>query len=295
MIPFIDAHRLTFGVEPICQQLAVAPSSYYAAKRRTPSARQVSDATLADVIGRIHRANFGVYGIRKVWKTLARVGIEAGRDQVARIMRAVDLRGATRTKRTRTTRPAPVAQRPADLVKRTFSAPAPNRLWVADLTYVWTRTGFCYTAFVIDAFSRAIVGWRVMASLHAELALDALEMAIWARGPDLADLVHHSDRGVQYLSIRYTERLAEAEAVGSVGSKGDSYDNALAETVNGLYKAELIERGKPWHSVDEVEAATAAWVAWWNRQRLHEACGYVPPAEYEAAYHARLHEAAEAA
>lgn len=286
MTRYIDEHRASYGVEPICTTLQVAPSSYYAAKRRPPSARSVNDATLADIVGRVHRANFGVYGIRKVWKALGRLGIGAGRDQVARIMRAVDLHGATRTKRIRTTRPAPVGQRPADLVNRTFAAPAPNRLWLADLTYVWTRTGFVYTAFIVDAFSRAIVGWRVAASLHAELALDALEMAIWARGPGLTGLVHHSDRGVQYLSIRYTERLAEAEAVGSVGTKGDSYDNALAETVNGLYKAELINRAGPWRSVEQVELATAEWVDFWNTRRLHEACGYLPPAEYEAAYHA---------
>lgn len=287
MIPFIDSHRQAFGVEPICTQLQVAPSSYYAARRRLPSAREVNDATLADIVTRVHRANFGVYGIRKVWKALGRLGIAAGRDQVARIMKRVDLQGATRTRRTRTTRPAPVGQRPADLVQRTFAAAAPNRLWVADLTYVWTRTGFVYTAFIVDAFSRAIVGWRVSSSLRAELALDALEMALWARGPGLTGLVHHSDRGVQYLSIRYTERLAEAEAVGSVGSKGDSYDNALAETVNGLYKAELIHRAGPWRSVEQVELATAEWVDFWNTRRLHEACGYLPPAEYEAAYHAQ--------
>jgi len=295
MTRYIDEQRARWGVEPICRELQVAPSSYYAAKARPPSARSVSDATLADIVARVHRANFGVYGIRKVWKSLRRLGVDAGRDQVARIMKQVGLEGATRTKRIRTTRPAPVAQRPADLVERVFSAPAPNRLWVADLTYVWTRAGFVYTAFVVDAFSRAIVGWRVLASLQTSLALDALEMAVFARGPNLAGLVHHSDRGVQYLAIRYTERLAEAEAVGSVGSRGDSYDNALAESVNGLYKAELINRRGPWPSVDHVELATAAWVDWWNRQRLHEACGDVPPAEFEAAYHSRLQTTGEAA
>jgi len=287
MIAFIDDQRTAHGVEPICRTLAIAPSSYYAAKRRPPSARSVSDATLADIIGRVHRANFGVYGVRKVWKTLGRLGIDAGRDQVARIMRHVGLQGATRTRRVRTTRPTTVERRPADLVERVFSAAAPNRLWVADLTYVWTARGFVYTAFIVDAFSRAIVGWRVAASLHTELALDALEMAVFARGPSLEGLVHHSDRGVQYLSIRYTERLAEAKAVSSVGSRGDSYDNALAESVNGLYKAELINRGGPWRTVEQVELATAGWVDWWNRQRLHEACGHVPPAEYEAAHHAQ--------
>ena len=287
MTAYIDAHRDAYGVEPICRVMAIAPSSYYAAKSRPPSARSVSDATLADVIGRVHRANFGVYGVRKVWKALGRLGIEAGRDQVARIMRGVGLAGVPRPKRTRTTRPASVGQRPADLVERVFAAPAPNRLWVADLTYVWTARGFVYTAFIVDAFSRAIVGWWVSSSLRADLALDALEMAIWARGPRSTGLVPHSHRGVQSLSIRYTERLAEAEAVSSVGSKGDSYDNALAETVNGLYKAELIERRKPWRSVEQVELATASWVEFWNTTRLHSACGDIPPAEFEAAYHAR--------
>ena len=288
MTTFIDEQRARWGVEPICRTLQVAPSSYYAAKARPPSARAVRDAALTDSLVRIHRANFGVYGVRKAWRTLQRLGIDAGRDQVARLMRTVGLAGATRTRRIRTTKPAPLGQRPADLVERVFAAVAPNRLWVADLTYVWTRTGFVYTAFVVDVFSRAIVGWRVSPSLHAELALDALEMAIWARGPDLPDLVHHSDRGVQYLAIKYTERLAEAEAVSSVGTKGDSYDNALAETVNGLYKAELINRQGPWRSVDQVELATAEWVAFWNTRRLHSACGDVPPAEFEAAYHQRL-------
>jgi putative transposase len=295
MIPFIDAHRSRYGVEPICAELQVAPSSYYAAKVRPPSARAVNDVTLKDIIIRVHRANFGVYGVRKVWKALRRLGIDAGRDQVWRLMREVKLEGARRTKRIRTTRPALLATRPADLVERVFTAPAPNRLWVADLTYVWTVTGFCYTALIVDAFSKAIVGWRVAASLHTSLALDALEMAIWARGPGLGELVHHSDRGVQYLSIRYTERLAEAEAVSSVGSRGDSYDNALAESVIGLYKTELIEPRKPWRSVDHVEAATARWVDWWNRERLHSACGDVPPAEFEAAYHQRLQPTGEAA
>jgi putative transposase len=285
MTAYIDAHRARFGVEPICRTLQVAPSSYYAARTRPPSARAVSDETLKDVIVRVHRAHFGVYGVRKVWRTLGRLGVEAGRDQVARLMRAVGLEGATRTKRVRTTKPAVVEQRPADLVERVFTATAPDRLWVADLTYVWTVAGFVHAAFVIDAFSRRIVGWRVMASLRAELALDALEMAIFARGQALSGLVHHSDRGVQYLAIRYTERLAEVEAAGSVGSRGDSFDNALAETVNGLYKAELINRRGPWRTVEQVELATADWVRFWNEDRLHEACGHIPPAEYEAAYH----------
>ena len=226
-----------------------------------------------------------MYGARKLWRQLRREGIAVGRDQVRRVMGVLGLAGATRTRRIRTTYPAAVSVRPADLVERVFSAAAPNRLWVADLTYVWTRAGFVYTAFIIDAFSRAIVGWRVSASLRTDLALDALEMALWARGADHPDLVHHSDRGVQYLSIRYTERLAEAGATGSVGSKGDSYDNALAETVNGLYKAELINPKGPWRSVEQVELGTARWVHFWNTRRLHSACGDVPPAEFEAAYH----------
>jgi putative transposase len=264
--------------------LAIAPSTYYAARSRPPSPRALADAELKLDISRIHHDHFGVYGARKLWRALRREGIQTGRDRVARLMAALGLVGATRTRRVRTTLPAPLAQRPADLVERVFTAPAPNFLWVADLTYVWTRAGFVYTAFVVDAFARAIVGWRVAASLRADLALDALEMALHARGAPLAGLIHHSDRGVQYLAIRYSERLAEAGAVASVGSKGDSWDNALAETINGLYKTELIHRQGPWRTVEQVELATARWVAWWNRDRLHGACGDVPPAEFEAAY-----------
>ena len=287
MITYIDEHR-TYGVEPICRTLQVAPSSYYAARTRPPSARAVRDVGLKLDLSRIHAEHFSVYGVRKAWRVLRREGIDVGRDQVGRLMRTLGLAGATRTKRIRTTHPAAVSQRPADLVERVFAAVAPNRLWVADLTYVWTRAGFVYTAFVTDVFSRAIVGWRVAASLHTELALDALEMAIWhRRADDLGSLIHHSDRGVQYLAIRYTERLAEAAAVSSVGSEGDSYDNALAESVNGLYKAELINRHGPWRTVDEVELATAEWVHFWNTRRLHGACGDIPPVEFEQAYHSR--------
>jgi len=235
----------------------------------------------------VHRDQFGVYGARKLWRALRREGLDVGRDRVARLMGTLGLVGASRTKRVRTTVAAPVVQRPPDLVERVFTAPAPNRLWLADITYVWSRSGFTYAAFIVDAFSRAIVGWRVSASLRADLALDALEMALHARGSTLAGLVHHSDRGVQYLAIRYTERLAEAGAVTSVGSRGDSYDNALAESVIGLFKAELIARQGPWRSLEQVELATARWVAWWNRERLHGACGDIPPAEFEAAYWAR--------
>ena len=287
MITYIDEHR-SYGVEPICRTLQVAPSSYYAARTRPLSARAVRDVGLKLDLSRIHAEHFSVYGVRKAWRVLRREGIDVGRDQVGRLMRTLGLAGATRTRRIRTTHPAAVSQRPADLVERVFAAVAPNRLWVADLTYVWTRAGFVYTAFVTDVFSRAIVGWRVSASLHTELALDALEMAIWhRRADDLGSLIHHSDRGVQYLAIRYTERLAEAAAVSSVGSKGDSYDNALAESVNGLYKAELINRHGPWRTVDEVELATAEWVHFWNTRRLHGACGDIPPVEFEQAYHSR--------
>jgi len=283
MTRYIDEHRDTFGVEPICQTLAVAPSTYYAAKTRPPSKRSLEDEKLKPEIERVHERNFEVYGVRKVWRQLRREDVEVGRDRVGRLMAELGLCGVTRTKKVRTTNPAPESERPADLVDRVFTATAPDRLWVADLTYVWTRGGFCYTAFIIDAFSRRIVGWRVSSSLRTDLALDALEMAIWSRGP-LDGLIHHSDRGVQYLAIRYTERLGDAGVTGSVGSKGDSYDNALAETVNGLYKAELINRQAHWQSVEQVELETAAWVHWWNAQRLHGACEDIPPAEYEAAY-----------
>jgi putative transposase len=288
MTRFIDEQRATHGVEPICRTLAIAPSSYYAARSRPASARAVRDALVGVDISRIHRANYAVYGARKVWHALRREGTAIGRDQVGRVMRGLGLVGAVRGATKRTTISSELSARPADLVERVFAAAAPNRLWVADITYVSTWAGFVYTAFIIDAFSRAIVGWRVSVSLRAELALDALEMAIWSRrSADLAGLVHHSDRGVQYLAIRYTERLADEGAVTSVGSKGDSYDNALAESVNGLYKTELIRARGPWRTADQVELATAAWVAWWNAERLHSACGDVPPAEFEAAYHSR--------
>lgn len=285
MTRYIDAHKERYGVEPICRTLQVAPSTYYAARSRPPSARQQRDEELKPEVERVHAGNYGVYGAEKVWRQLKRESVEVGRDRTARLMSELGLAGITRCARKRTTVPATTASRPDDLVGRNFSAPAPNRLWVADLTYVSTWAGFCYVAFVVDAFSRRIVGWRVSTSLRAELALDALEMAIWARQGDTERLVHHSDRGVQYLAIRYSERLEEAGVAASVGSRGDSYDNALAETVNGLYKAELIRRQGPWRTADQVELATAAWVEWWNQRRLHSACGHVPPAEYEAMYY----------
>jgi len=229
--------------------------------------------------------NIGVYGADKLWRQLRREGVCVGRDQVARLMGEMGISGARRGKPKRTTVCDKKAPRPKDLVDRLFVAPAPNRLWVADLTYVWTKAGFCYVAFVTDAFSRMIVGWRVSTSLRVDIALDALEMAIWNRQGDLSALVHHSDRGSQYLAIRYTERLAEAGAVSSVGSRGDSYDNALAETIHGLFKTELIYRRGSWRGVDEVELQTARWVDWWNNRRLHSACAFVPPAEFEQAYY----------
>ena len=294
MTRYIDGHARSFGVEPICRTLEIAPSSYYAARSRPPSARAIADEQLKPKISEIHESNFAVYGARKIWHVLRREGESVGRDRVARLMSTLGLVGATRERSIRTTKPADLAARPADLVERTFAAPAPNRLWVADLTYVWTIAGFAYTAFVVDAFSRRIVGWRTASSLRTDLALDALEMAIFARGKELTGLVHHSDRGVQYLAIRHTERLAEAGVINSVGSRGDSYDNALAETVNGLNKTELVRRRKRWRSLEELELATADWVTWWNGRRLHEACGYTPPAEFEEAYHRRLEATAAA-
>lgn len=293
MTGFIDEYKDLWGVQPICAQLPIAPSTYYAIKSRPPSARSVSDAEMKAKIQRVYDDNYQVYGARKVWKQLLRDKVQVGRDQVARLMRQMGLRGASRGKVARTTVPA-TDNRPEDLVNRQFEAAAPNRLWLADLTYVWTVAGFCYVAFITDAFSRAIVGWRVSRSLTADLALDALQMAIHSRGGEgLGELVHHSDRGVQYLSIRYTERLEQEGAVTSVGSKGDSLDNALAETVNGLYKTELIHRQGPWQSADEIELATLRWVDWWNHRRLHGACGDIPPLEFEAHYYRQLEEASE--
>jgi putative transposase len=284
-VTFISDNQERFGVEPVCRTLQIAPSTYYAAKSRPPSHRAQEDATLKPQLEKLHAGNFGVYGARKLWRQLKREGVAVGRDRVARLMRELGLRGAVRGRVKRTTIAAAVAARPADLVQRRFTATAPNQLWVADLTYIATWKGFCYAAFITDVFSRRIVGWRVSASLRADLALDALEMAIWARGKDVLDgLIHHSDRGVQYLAIRYTERLEEEGAVASVGSKGDSYDNALAETVNGLYKTELIHRKGPWRSVDDVELETLKWVDWYNTRRLHSACDYLPPAEFEERY-----------
>jgi putative transposase len=297
MVAFIDAHRDGDGVEPICAQLPIAPSTYYAAKAqardpRLRSARAQHEATLRVEIQRVWDANFCVYGANKVWRQLGRETIPAARCTVERLMRAMGLRGATRGRAFRiTTTGDAAAARPADLVQRRFTATRPNELWVADLTYVATWRGFVYVAFVIDVFARRIVGWRVDTTLRSDLALDALEQALHAR-PHRDGLIHHSDRGVQYLAIRYTERLADAGIEGSVGSVGDSYDNALAETVIGLYKTEVIRRQGPWRHVEAVEFATLAWVDWFNTRRLLEPIGHVPPTEYEDAYY-RSHKTVE--
>jgi putative transposase len=284
MIAYIDEFKHRYGVEPICRVLPIAPSTYYAASCRPASARAVRDTKLKAEIARVHGEQFGVYGARKVWRQLGREGICVARCTVERLMGELGLRGAVRGKTRRTTTPDAAATRPADLVERDFSAPRPNQLWVADLTYVATWSGFVYVALVIDAFSRFLVGWQASRSLRTDLALDALEMAIWRRQAQLDGLVHHSDRGSQYLAIRYTERLAEAGAVTSVGSRGDSYDNALAETIIGLYKTELVRRRGPWKGINEVEYATLEWVDWFNHRRLLAPIGYVPPAEFEAAF-----------
>lgn len=291
-IAYIDAHRDEFGVEPICRALEdtpaqIAPSSYYAAKSRPPSARAVRDDELCGAIARIHEDNYGVYGVRKVHAALRREGARVAESTVRRLMRQLGLRGISRAKGPRTTKPAPETDRPVDLVNRQFVASRPNQLWVADLTYVRTFSGWVYVAFVLDVYSRMIVGWQVSTRLYTDLALDALRMGIWRRehaGHDLAGLTHHSDRGVQYRAIRYAERLAECDAVASVGSKGDSFDNAMAEALNSLYKAELIRNRGPWVSINDVEIATAEWVDWYNERRLHGELSHLPPAEVEAAY-----------
>lgn len=293
MVAFIDDHREEYGVEPICSVLPIAPSTYYSQKAREAdpvlrSARAQRDEELRVEIQRVWNANFRVYGVRKVWRQLCREDFAVARCTVARLMREMGLRGAVRGRRFKTTIPADAADRPLDLVQRDFSAECPNQLWVSDLTYVATWRGFVYVAFVIDAFSRRIVGWRVSNSLKSDLALDALEQAIWEREEAVRDqLVHHSDRGVQYLSIRYTERLAEAGIEPSVGSRGDSYDNALAESVIGLFKTEVIRQRGPWRTLEDVEFAVLEWVWWFNHHRLLEPLGYLPPAEYEEAFYSR--------
>ena len=294
MIAFIDDHREAYGVEPICRVLPIAPSTYHAhaARRADPNklpARARRDAALKVEIRRVFEENFRVYGVRKVWRQLGRDGIVVARCTVARLMRSMGLQGVVRGKPIRTTIRDSARPCPLDRVNRQFEAARPNALWVSDFTYVATWVGFVYVAFVIDAYARRIVGWRVSHTAHAGFVLDALEQALHERRPvQGGGLVHHSDRGVQYVSIRYTERLAEAGIEPSVGSVGDSYDNALAETINGLYKTEVIRRRGPWRSLEAVEFATLEWVDWFNKRRLLEPIGNVPPAEAEAAYYAQL-------
>ena len=293
MVRFIDTHRAGWGVEPICAVLPIAPATYHTHKarqadvRRLP-ARAVRDGRLKTEIRRVWTASRQLYGARKVWRQLQREGVEVARCTVERLMRDMKLQGAVRGRRVRTTMPDGAGERPMDRVERNFTATRPNQLWVADLTYVATWRGFVYVAFVVDAFARRIVGWRVAKTLRTDLVLDALEQALYDRPLGSAPaLVHHSDRGVQYLSIRYTERLAEAGIEPSVGSRGDSYDNALAESIIGLYKTEVINRHGPWRRVDAVELATLDWVNWFNHHRLLAPIGYRPPVECEALYYRR--------
>jgi putative transposase len=299
MVEFIEGHRSAYGVEPICATLPIAPATYYEhrARKREPTrrpARARRDDALRVDIQRVWEENFAVYGAEKVWRQLGREGVAVARCTVERLMRALGLRGTVRGRTFKTTIPDAAATRPADLVRREFCASRPNQLWVADLTYVATWAGFVYVAFVIDVFARYIVGWRVSSSLRTDLALDALEQALYAR-PRSEGLVHHSDGGVQYLAIRYTERLVESGIERSVGSIGDSYDNALAESVIGLFKTEVIRRRGPWRGIDAVEYATLEWVDWFNNRRLLEPIGYVTPAEYEEAYYRRCETPALAA
>ena len=289
MVKFIDDNRDDFGVEPICRTLQAAPSTYYDNKKRPLSARAIRDAVMMPILLALFQANYSVYGARKLWIAAQRVGYDIGRDQTARLMRILGIQGVRRGKRVRTTVSDEKAARPPDLVERDFTADRPNRLWVTDLTYVPTWAGVAYVCFIVDAFSRRIVGWRVAGNMRTAMVLDALEMARWSRGTRLEGLVAHSDAGSQFTSVRYGERLAEIGAVPSIGSVGDSFDNALAETVNGLYKTELIHgpvQG-PWKTVADVELATLSWVHWFNTQRLHRYLGDVPPAEYEEVYDAQ--------
>lgn len=296
MIAFIDDHRARFGVAPICTVLSehgcgIAPSSYYAAKRRAPSARAVRDAELVPLIHDVFTAREkgrGVAGVRKVWHLLRREDVRVARCTVERLMRQEGLRGVVRGKKIVTTRPDATAPRPPDLVQRDFTAERPNQLWVVDFTYVPTWSGMCFTAFVSDVYSRRLVGWRTASSMPTELPLDALEMALWVReraGHDIDGLVHHSDAGSQYTSIRYSTRLIDAGAIASIGTVGDSYDNAMAESVIGLYKNECIKIDGPFKTVDELELATLSWVHWFNEQRLHSSLDYATPAEYEQLYY----------
>jgi len=301
MIAFIDEHRDAYGVEPICRVLPIAPSTYHehVVQRRDPSrlsGRAQRDEALKPEVMRVFAENFSVYGVRKVWRQMQREGFDVARCTVQRLMRELGLQGVIRGKPVRTTISDKAAPCPLDHVNRQFHAPAPNRLWVSDFTYVATWAGFAYVAFVIDVYARYIVGWRVSRTAHASFVLDALEQAIHDRRPvHRGGLVHHSDRGSQYVSIRYTDRLAEAGIEPSVGSVGDSYDNALAESINGLYKAEVIHRRGPWRNIESVEFATLEWVDWFNHRRLLEPIGNIPPAEAEANFYAALEQPAMAA
>jgi transposase InsO family protein len=293
---FIDEHRGAYGVEPICKVMQIAPSTYWlhAQRQARPELRPERsrrDDVLSNEVRRVWQANMQVYGVRKVWRQLHREGLEVARCTVARLMRRQGLQGAVRGKKLRTTMPDPAAACPSDKVQRQFRAQRPNQLWVSDFTYVSTWQGFVYVAFVIDVFARRIVGWRVSSTMRTDFVLDALEQALYERRPgDDGGLVHHSDRGSQYVSIRYTERLAEAGIEPSVGSAGDAYDNAMAETINGLYKTEVIHRRVPWKTKESVELATLEWVAWFNHHRLLEPIGNIPPAEAEANYYRQLAE-----
>ena len=293
MVDYIDQHRQEFGVEPICKVMQMAPSTYYAAKHRhvEPSARAVRDAVMLQIVLTLWMANRKVYGAHKLWKAARRAGHDIGRDQVARLMRELGIEGVSRRrKRIFTTIADPDATRAPDLVKRQFRADRPDALWVTDLTYVPTRSGMAYVCFIVDAFSRRIVGWRVAANMKTDMVLDALEMARTSRGARrLVGLVTHSDAGSQFTSVRFTERLAEIGARPSIGTVADSFDNALAETTNGLYKTECVygpDAPRPWEDVDELELATLSWVHWFNEERLHGHCDDVPPAEFEAAFYA---------
>ena len=295
MVTFIDDHRGEYGVESICTVVPIAPSTYYEHKAREADPRRVPprahrDRALRPEIVLVWEKNISVYGAKKVWKQLKREGFSVARCMVERLMKEMGLEGVVRGRAfTTTTRSGDGAERPLDLIDRDFAAERPNQLWVSDLTYVATWRGFVYVAFVIDAFARRIVGWRVSSSLRSDLALYALEQAICERQDERADgLIHHSDRGGQYLSIRYTERLADAGIEPSVGSKGDSYDNALAESIIGLFKTEMIRRNGPWRNLEDVEFATLEWVWWFNHHRLLEPIGYVPPVEREKEYYRNL-------
>ncbi len=296
---FVDQHKEQYGVEPICRQIQIAPSSYYEHKacERDPdrlSDRIKRDKALECDIRRVCENNFKVYGANKIWRQMLREGIRVVRCTVERLMKKLEIQGIRRGKKCWTTIADDLLDRPTDKVKRQFVAARPNQLWVADITFVATWTGFVYVAFITDVFARCIVGWRVSRSLHTDMVLNALEQALWARR-ETNELIHHSDRGSQYLSIRYTERLAEANIDASVGSIGDSYDNALAETINGLYKTEVIRHRGPWRNIDEVEFATLEWVDWFNNRRLLEPIGNIPPAEFEMAYYRQLEGSADAA